>query len=227
VQSLDPAQARDPQAYYASMSEVFRHRAVVGNRPIAVTGLGIGTLKCLAKKQQKIDLYEINPMSQQLAEDARFFTYMRDCPGDTRVLLGDGRIRMAQQPSGYYGVIIMDAFSSDAIPSHLLTKEALTIYFDKLAPSGILLFHTSNRHVDLWPLLAAQAKALDVTAYGKFFEVSKDEPLRISSYWVMMAKSPDTLAPFMADGWKPLVDEGDRPWTDQYVNLLPFFKVLR
>ena len=227
VQSLDPTKARDPQAYYAPMSEVFGHRSVVGSRPIAVTGLGIGTLKCLAKKQQKLDLYEINPMSQQLAEDARFFTYMRDCPGDARVLLGDARIRIAQQPSGYYGAIIMDAFSSDAIPNHLLTKEALTLYFDKLAPTGILLFHTSNRHVDLWPLLAAQAKALDVTAYGKFFVASKDEPLRISSYWVMMAKSPDTLAPFLVDGWKPLVNEGDRPWTDQYVNLLPFFKALR
>jgi spermidine synthase len=227
VQSLDPAHARDPQAYYASVGEVLKHHATSGTRPIAVTGLGIGTLKCLAKKGQKIDLYEINPMSQKLAEDARFFTYMRDCPGEARVLLGDGRIRLAQQPNGYYGAIIMDAFSSDAIPSHLLTQEALNIYFDKLAPTGILLFHTSNRHVDLWPLLAAQAKALDLTAYGKFFEVSKNEPLRISSYWVLMARSPYTLAPYLADGWKPLVDEGERPWTDDYVNLLPFFKVLR
>lgn len=227
MQSLDPAKQLTPTAYYAPVSEVFARHSNLGSRPIAVTGLGVGILKCLARKGQKIDLYEINPMSQAIAENSDFFTYMRDCQGDSRVLLGDGRIRLAEQPSGYYGVIVMDAFSSDAIPNHLLTKEALDIYFDKLAPEGLLIFHTSNRHVDLWPLLAAQAKALDVIAYGKFFEAPKDNHLRSNSYWVMMAKSTKTLDPFLAEGWKPLAYEGDRPWTDQYVNLLPFFKMLR
>jgi spermidine synthase len=229
LQSLNPREALHPMSYYYPLKEVLSHISTGNSKPMAVVGQGVGTLKCFAAPKQKVDFYEINPMVKMLAENENYFTYMRDCPGESRVLLGDGRIRIAEQENARYGVIVLDAFSSDAIPSHLLTREALAMYLDKLTPDGVLLINTTNRHIDLWPLLAAQAHVLDVSAYGKFYQAPKNQTRLMSCMWVVIAKSPKSLSPLLTqtEGWKKLADEGNRPWTDQYVNLLPYFKALR
>ena len=227
-QSLDKKEALDPLSYYGVLREFFDTLPVMHRHPMAMIGLGVGTVKCYAQPHQKVDFYEINPMVKMLAEDPAYFTYMQDCKGEAQVLLGDGRVRLAESDKKY-GVIMIDAFSSDAIPSHLLTREALTMYLDKLAPNGVLVMHTTNRHIDLWPLLGAQVTQLGVVGYGKFFEIPKEQARQLSSYWVVIARSEKDVAPLVKGrkGWQKLPDEGNRPWTDQYINLLPYFKDLK
>lgn len=228
VQSLSADDRLKVQTYYAPVRGVFSRLPVTDHYPLAVAGLGTGTLKCIANPGQQVDLYEINPMVIAIAENPALFTYLRDCPATHRLLLGDARLRIAEQGAHSYGAIILDAFSSDAIPSHLLTREALAMYLTKLKPGGVLLLHVTNRHVDLLPLLAAQTKALGVVGYEKLFTPSpNDPPLVFQSHWVVIAADSAAVNPLMGDGWKPLVDEAARPWTDHYVNLLPYFKFLR
>jgi len=168
-------------------------------------------------------------MVKRLAEDARYFQQLRDCPGDHTVELIDGRIGLSRQADGKYGVIVLDAFSSDAIPAHLLTQEAVAMYLQKLAPGGVLLLHTTNRHLDLWPVIGTHADGLGVPAYGQVFRAPMGQRLLYTSFWVAMARTPEDLAPLVADDehWKPVHGNGQRPWTDQYINLFPYFKALQ
>lgn len=229
VQAVSGAGRLKAQAYYAPLLEVFAKLPVARQHPFAVAGLGAGTLKCLARAGQHVDLYDINPMVMEIAENPAFFTYLRDCKGTHALLLGDARIRIAEQPDARYGALILDAFSSDSIPSHLLTREALAMYLTKLKPNGVLLLNVSNRHINLLPLLAAQTKALGVVGFEQFFDnPPADNPLMFKSHWVVIATSEKALTPLLSSGaWKPLTYEGNPPWTDHYVNMLPYFKFLR
>ncbi len=218
-----------PLTYYRALTSAFDRLPILHSKPYALIGLGSGTVKCFAKTSQQVDLFEIDPMVVRLAEDPTMFRYLTECAGTHEVFLGDGRIRMNQQPDARYGAIIIDAFSSDSIPSHLVTKEAIGMYFDKIAPHGVLLMHTTNRHISLWPLLAAQAQAHGFVIYAKHFE-SSDEKLVYQSYWVVMARDSADVAPLVShdEGWSKLeADPAHRPWTDDYVNILPYLKVLR
>lgn len=202
--------------YYANLGDVF-NLPEVRRHPFAVIGLGAGTMKCYTEQEQLADFFEINPVMVKIAEGPGYFTFLRDCPGGHRVFLGDGRIMVSRQPDGQYGLIGIDAFSSDAIPAHLLTTEAIRMYFTKLTPHGVLLVHTTNRYLRLWPLMAAQAKALNLVAYGRGFG---------HSTWVVLARSEADVAQLIDSDikWEPLKDGADhRPWTDHYSNLLPYF----
>lgn len=217
-----------PLTYYWGLQSAFDDLPVLRTHPYGLIGLGSGTVKCFARKGQEVDLFEIDPMVVRIAEDPKFFRYLSDCPGTHTVFLGDGRIMVSGRPDGHYGAMIMDAFSSDAIPSHLLTTQALKMYFDKIAPHGVLLIHTTNRHIDLWPLLARQAQELGYTAFGKHF-TEDTKPLRYQNYWVAMVRDPNDMVPLMKHeaGWGMLSPiEGTRPWTDDYVNILPYLKML-
>lgn len=217
-----------PLTYYRALTSAFTHLPILHEKPYALMGLGSGTVKCFAVEGQQVDLFEIDPMVIRLAEDPTMFRYLSECAGTHEVFLGDGRIRLAQRPDARYGAIILDAFSSDSIPSHLVTGEAISMYFSKLAPHGAVFFHTTNRHISLWPLLAAQAKAHGYVVYAKHFGESKDK-LVYQSYWAVMARDDADLAPLVArdEGWTKLeADAKHRPWTDDYVNILPYLKVL-
>ena len=217
-----------PLTYYWGLQTVFDHLPVTRSHPYALIGLGSGTVKCFARKNQQVDIFEIDPMVVRIAEDPAMFRYLSDCPGTHEVFLGDGRIRMSQRPDTRYGAIILDAFSSDSIPSHMVTSEAIRMYFDKLVPHGVVLFNTTNRHINLWPLLAGQAQQLGMVAYGKAFSSNK-EALHYENYWVAIVRDPGDMAPMMAheEGWTRLSPiEGTKPWTDDYVNILPYLKML-
>lgn len=219
----------EPLSYYYPLREVLKQLQVTGQHPIGAIGLGAGTVQCFAKEGQRVDFFEINPMVVQLAEDPKTFRYLSDCPGTHDILLGDGRVMMGQVKDGEYGILILDAFSSDAIPAHLLTLESLKMYFDKLAPHGILAIHTTNRHIKLWPLIATQAKAMGAFAIGKEFLNEEGKPMLYTSYWVIFARdAKDVLALRALPGWKELTpDQGAKPWTDQYINILPYLRMLR
>ncbi len=227
VQSLNPAEALKPLSYYAPVAGAFQALPIMHAHPMAVVGLGIGTIKCYAAPNQQVDLIDINPLVVQIAEDTNYFTYLRDCPGNHRILLGDGRIQMAEQENQRYGAVILDAFASDSIPTHLLTKEAFAIYLSKLAPHGVLLMNTTNRHMDLWPLAATQAQASGWIAYGKHFRPTTAQSFVYESFWVIMAPTREDIAPLLSsnDGWEELVaPKNSRVWTDQYMNILPYLR---
>jgi spermidine synthase len=229
VQMMD-AQAQVPLSYYYALRGAFDALPVAHRLPIGAVGLGAGTVQCYAHAGQQVDFYEINPLVIQLAEDASLFRYLSDCPGSHRMMLGDGRIRLGDVETGRYGVLILDAFSSDAIPAHLLTEEALRLYFDKLAPHGVLLIHTTNRHMNLWPILATQAKAIGAVAYGNNFKPPVGQKRVFETFWVAMARNDHDLQPLLQreKSWSPLVpDDGALPWTDDYINVIPYFKMFR
>ena len=126
--------------------------------------MGAGAIASYAERGHTFTFYEIDPEIKQLATDPAYFSFLAQCRGKTEVVLGDGRLTLARAPNQHYGMIILDAFSSDAIPTHLLTREAIQLYLSKLQSDGVLVFHLSNRYLDLERLLGSLA--LDANLVG-------------------------------------------------------------
>lgn len=208
-------------SYYHILTEIF-NVLPTASHSIATIGLGIGTIACLGNENDKIDFFEINPLVQFIANDTRYFTYMRDCKPQKNTYLGDGRINISKMPNKSYDLIIIDAFNSNSIPVHLLTKEALEIYRSKLKPDGLVAFNISNRHINLQPVLSALASDALLTGMIKFNTISASNKLELSSMWVVLANSEEKLYTLKATpyNWTPLpkVDE-KYLWTDDYSNV--------
>jgi hypothetical protein len=232
-QNLDPKKRLQPLSYYhpsGPAGEAFQ--ALAGNgstKPVAIVGLGAGAMACYGKRGQDFVFYEIDALVERIARDQALFTYLQDCPPRVSVHLGDARVTVATAADQTYDVFVLDAFSGDAIPIHLLTREAVELYLSKLMPEGVLLFHISNRHMDLVPVVDRIATELKLTAYLRHdAEISDMERAqgREPSTWAILARQPKRLAPFRNDSrWQLL--NGDRKgelWTDHYANIL---KVLR
>jgi hypothetical protein len=230
-QSMEEQHRLDPSTtYYGPVRDVVaRLPASVAEAPIAAVGLGIGTVACYAKRAQEMDFYEIDPASIHIAGEPAFFTYLRDCPGKRRIILGDGRITLSKAPDGRYGFIIMDAFTSDAIPMHLLTLEALRMYGEKLRPDGLIAFNISNNYLNLTPVFRTLATELGWT--GRYRRnVARKNSLELSSIWIVLAKDEKSLEPLEhLPQWQSLPpEEGERyRWTDNYTNLLSVLRFSR
>ena len=152
-----------PISYYGANSGVglafARAEEFYGpQRRTGVVGLGTGTLACYAKPGQDWHFFEIDPLMVEVATGKKIFSFMDKCAPDAKIHLGDARLTLAEQPTGKFDLLAIDAFSSDSIPLHLLTKEAFDVYRRVLKPGACWLVHISNRHVDLKPVLAAEAK---------------------------------------------------------------------
>src|SRR6185503_15055802 len=160
-QSRSPARRLEPITYYykeGPLGQIFGNVASeIPLRRVAIVGLGTGTTACYGRKGERWTYYEIDPLVVLIARAPSLFTYIRDCPPTVDIVLGDARLSLAKAPDGEYDLIVLDAFTSDAIPAHLLTREALALYMRKLRPSGAVAFHISNRYVDLRPVLIALA----------------------------------------------------------------------
>ncbi|HUF41369.1 MAG TPA: fused MFS/spermidine synthase [Verrucomicrobiae bacterium] len=233
AQNVDPKKRLQPLSYYhpgGPAGQAFRRLAENGlNKPVAVVGLGAGAMACYGKPGQDFVFYEIDALVERIARDQTLFTYLRDCPPRTSVVIGDARLTVARAADHTYGIFVLDAFSGDAIPIHLLTREAVELYVSKLAPDGVLLFHISNRYLDLVPVVDRVAAELKLTAFlGQAGGVSHLELAdgRYPSTWVILAREPNRLTPFRNDStWKPLNGQSKGElWTDHYSNIL---KVLR
>jgi SAM-dependent methyltransferase len=219
----------EPSSYYhvtSPIGQVFAAPAPVlrSRPPLAVVGLGVGSLACYGLPGQEVTFYEIDPAIERLARDDRYFTYLRDARAECRVVLGDARLSLAEAPNGHYGLIVVDAFSGDAIPVHLLTHEAIEIYVKKLAPGGVLAFHISNRYVNLVPVLANLATASALVAWEQSDStVSEEEDAagKLTSQWVILARSEDDFGPLIEDvRWQVLTPVPELPlWTDHYTSL--------
>lgn len=237
---------RLPLSYYyptGPVGQVFMLAAQRGYRPpVAVVGLGAGSLATYAEPNQEMAFFEIDPDVVRVAQEPRFFTFLSESRGNLRYVLGDARLTLAREPARHFGIIVVDAFSSDAIPTHLLTAEALDVYLDKLTDDGLIAFHVSNNYLDLPPVVAALAQARGLTAYHQDDDdMDPDEVRRgkLRSEWVLVARSPQALQVVLApvpetapkkvkeiaqlaqQRWKPLTAPPGAPvWTDDHTNVL-------
>ncbi len=223
--------ARDPTrpaAYYhpaGPPGQVFEAlESRLEGKQVAVVGLGVGSLLCYARPGQSWTFYEIDPLVERLARDPAYFTFLRDCPVQATVVLGDARLTLGREPPGRFALLVLDAFISDAIPVHLLTREALAIYRRVLAPGGALLFHISNTHLELEPVVAALAA--DAGMLGLSTRYLSDpwrdpEGMGASSQWVLLATERESAGRLTADPrWSPLdAAPRRRPWTDDHSNV--------
>jgi spermidine synthase len=233
MQSREEARRREPLSYFhksGPLGQLFAaYRGPHARRSVAVVGLGAGSIGCHAEHGQRWIFYEIDPAVVRIAQDARYFTFLRDCVPGAPIVLGDARLRLAGAPPGAYDLLILDAYSSDAPPLHLITQEALRLYLDKLAPGGIVVFNISNRHMDFEPVLGNLARAAGLTAAVQDDPIVDDAEYaqgKRPSQWVVMAREVAHLAPLAGDGrWKVArVDPGAPVWTDDFSALVRTFR---
>jgi len=169
-----------------------------------------------------MDFFEIDPVVVEIARES--FDYLRRSEADVRVVLGDARLSLARSARPAYGLVVLDAFTSDAIPAHLLTREAVRTYLSRLADGGVLVVHVSNRNLDLAPVLAVTGRDLGLTVVARHDGSAR--PPASPSTWVALARSPADLDPLLArEGWAPVRVADVRAWTDDYSSLVQVLDV--
>jgi hypothetical protein len=229
TQILEAERRDTPTSYYGPKSGIgraIRYLDEKGPVRIGVVGLGAGVTAAYCRPGDVFRFYEINPLDLNIA--SAWFTFLKDCPADHDVLLGDARLTMERQPSQQFDLIAVDAFSSDAIPVHLLTREAFVLYFRHLKPNGILAVHVSNRYLDLVPVVSRNAQdvgkgALQIDDDGEEYDylTSSDWVLVTSDLAVNMFTDPlFQAAKIVRARTRPSL----RPWTDDYSNLFQILK---
>jgi hypothetical protein len=230
AQSLQPERRRQPLTYYlprGPLGQMFSATAhLQGRRRVAVVGLGTGTTAAYARAGEQWTFYEIDPGIERIARDTAYFSYLSDMPVPPRVVLGDARLQMARDQGRQYDLILLDAFSSDAIPVHLVTREALEVYLSRLAPGGIVAFHVSNRYLNLEPVVAALAYDAGLAARaGQGPRNRNSRGYESNSTWIALARDEAHLGPLVADSswWKPRLDPDVGTWTDDYSSILTVF----
>lgn len=226
-QFVDQSRRCEPISYhheYGPLGQVMAvFNAAPANSRVAVVGLGIGAMAAYSKPDQQWTFYEINPDVINLARNSQYFTYLQNCAsGSANIVEGDARLNLQNVPESHYGLIVLDAFSSDAIPVHLITQQALDLYISKLAEGGILAFNISSRSLDLKPILAdlAASRKLECIGFDDLGPSSiKDKD---PSQWVVMARSPAEISNLSINSqWKKLNGrEGARVWSDEFSNIV-------
>ena len=227
IQLLTPGWERSPTTYYGRDSGVGRAlRLAPGmfgpQADISIVGLGAGTLACYKQPHQRWTFFELDPAVVRLAE--RQFSFLARCAPDARIVIGDARLELAIEPPAAADIVAVDAFSSDAIPLHLLTKEAFGVYGRHLKPNGLLLVHISNRHLDLEPVVAA-APGWQVRI-GRF-DAPWDYRQLTTSHWMALFRSAvtmDALVRSSGDSFWQIPTERPLLWTDDHASLLSVIK---
>ena len=216
-----------PIVYYAPetpIGQVFAaKRALKAELDIGAVGLGTGTVSAFVREDDHLTFFEIDPLMVRLATDPSIFTYTTECArGRIDYVIGDARLTLTDQPEGRFDLLLVDAFSSDAVPAHLLTVEAISMYLDRLKPDGVLILHLSNRNLDLISPAMAVAEAAGATAFlQRYSPPWGTPPLTQSAEDVMiLGRSAQALEPFENDvRWEPTDPTLAAPWTDAYTNL--------
>ncbi|MDG3004983.1 fused MFS/spermidine synthase [Paludisphaera mucosa] len=232
-QSLAPGLREEPSTYFTRSGPIGEMFAAAGStldRPgtrVAVVGLGTGTLACYARPGQAWTFYEIDDAVARVAEDPACFTYLADARrrgASVAVVEGDARLRLADAPDAGFALIVLDAFSSDAVPVHLLSREAVALYRRKLAPGGVLAFNLSTNFLDLDLLMARQALDAGLACrvrHDREVPAAAVEAGKRPSIWALMAES-EALPPLPPDWSAPRARPGSSPWTDDYSDLASY-----
>ncbi len=217
----------EPISYYHKDGGIGRAITAVRQRKggpirVAVIGLGAGTLTCASAPGENWKFFEIDQSMVDTARDPKYFTFIQKCEPDLKPVMGDARLTFAREPDGVYDLIIVDAYSSDAIPIHLATQEAMKIYKDKLAPQGVVLMHVSNRHLELSSVIVGIAEANDLKSWVYSEDSDRDNEYIFATSVVVSARAEadvGTLA--SSDQWELTdADKNQRVWTDDYSNVL-------
>jgi hypothetical protein len=213
--------SREPLTYYhrgSPIAQVFATRAGTV-KSVGAVGLGTGTLAAYVEPGQQWTFYEIDPEVERIARDPRYFTHLDRCGASCRVVIGDARLSL-QQRTDTHDLIVLDAFSSDSIPIHLLTREAVQIYLSRLKPNGVLAIHVSNNHLDLLPVVAGAMRELKLAGRFQFQGSSDLITGKYGSQWTALARSEAALGALATDGsWKHLPASDERAWTDDFSNI--------
>jgi hypothetical protein len=230
-QFLDPQLQREPVSYFhrdGPLGRIFEaYSANAASPNVAIVGLGIGSMACYSFAGQHWTFYEINPAVINVAQTPQYFTYLQKCAAaSTEIVLGDARLQLQNAPMQHYGLIVLDAFNSDAVPIHLMTQEAIALYTSKLAPGGMLAFNISNRSVKLDSVLADLAKLNGATCLSFADHEQNLLTAKDPSEWVVMAQHSPAFDILAQDPRWRMVPAGDgsRAWTDDFSNIL---KVVR
>jgi len=214
-----------PTEYYgigSGISDTFE--IITSPRRVGVIGLGCGVVSAYVKAKDTITFFEIDPDVGKIAR--QWFTYLDDCEGRVQTFFGDGRLFMqnGEKSTNNYDVILVDAFSGDGIPTHLLTREAVEVYLSRLSESGVILFHISNRYYDLRPVLKAAASELKLLGAVKDDTRATHESYQCRSIYMAITKSPERLESLLQRDWRKL-ENGDglkeaKAWTDDHINIV-------
>ena len=226
-----PERECTPTTYYVPQSgvgEALRAAPTIygpGAR-IGIVGLGTGTLACYAQPGQHWRFYEIDPVVVRIARDSGAFTFLERCAPDAQIVVGDARLSLSEEPSGSLDLLALDAFSSDAVPMHLMTREAFDTYGRVLGRRGLLLVHVSNRYLDLSPVVARTASGWMAAQLP--YQPASSSGTDTGSVWIALTRDPEVLATLLADGnaWEPLPITDTDPWTDDYASILPVLRAL-
>lgn len=220
----------EPMTYYhrsGPLGSLFKQYEGRSDVNVAVLGLGCGTTMAYHQEGWRFTFYEIDPMVVEIAENPNLFTYLPSHQGDYEIVLGDARLKLEQESNRQYDAMLLDAFSSDSVPVHLLTREAMQAYSKHLKPDGLIAFHVSNRYLDLIPIVGALAEDANMTAVS-FLDSADDEETGVektASMYVFVAPKRATLEPFLSDSRVKLLEpKGMTPWTDDYTNILKAMK---
>jgi hypothetical protein len=225
AQWLDGSERASPLAYYyrgGAIAQAFA--AITSPRNIAVVGLGTGAMAAHAGELDSITFYEIDPDIEPVAR--KWFTYLGDSKAKQEVIVGDGRLALQknQDQRPKYNLILIDAFTGDGIPVHLLTREAIEIYLTRLTEDGLLIFHVSNRYYELRPVIRAIARDLNLHGATNI-SLAKDQlqPEQLDTLCVALTGNRESLRSLVETGWVLFNEEGLKemaPWTDDYINIL-------
>jgi hypothetical protein len=226
-QLLDPAERRRPVSYFCpetGIGRAFLSRPEGVPWRIGILGMGCGTRVAYARPGDTVRIYEINPLVPELARSQ--FTYLADSPAKIQVVLGDGRLELEREHSQQFDILVMDAFSGDSVPIHLVTIEAFRTYLRHMKPGGILAVNISNGYLDLNPVMQTAARRLGQSALFYHFDPQDDEVCFAASWVLMMSPARRASAPpqLVETSFSPKPAARFRPWTDDYSNMLAILK---
>lgn len=227
AQARNPDFACAPTMYYAQTTPLGQAAELIQARGpgavIGIVGQGSGAMAAYKRAPDQMSFFEIDPMVDRLSRDPKWFTFISDCAdGPIRTVLGDARLTLNREAPGSYDLLVIDAFSSDAVPTHLLTREAIEGYLKLLKPTGVVVLHLSNRNLDITLPAVAAARELGAAELHQVYIEHPEAALMAEASTEALVISPtaEGLADFRADGrWRKLAPTEVRPWTDDYVNL--------
>ena len=222
MEFIDPARATEPLAYYARSGPVGQFFAATGaHSHAALIGLGTGAMACYRKPGEDWTFFEIDAAVARLARDTRYFHYLEKCSG-SRIALGDGRLQLKRVPEHSYDLIVIDAFSSDSIPMHLLTREAMALYLSRLTPHGLILFNVSNKYLRLGPVLGNVVAVSGAHGRRQVFypDARQLADGATGSEWMVIARDAADLPKLQDKRWEAVTAQpGVRPWRDDFSDI--------
>ena len=224
AQFLEGDRVLQPLTYYGANTPIGQTFHQYNDaETVGVVGLGVGSVACYGTPGQDWVFFEIDPIVVNIAKDPDQFTFLSECQPDARMVVGDARVQLTYEDDRFFDLLLLDAFSSDSIPVHLVTREAMRLYLSKLDDDGVFIAHISNRHMALEQVFARLAALEGAVALVQKYQPTAEqrEEGQTATHAMLFAKNEAALSRALATGdWERIESDGKRPWTDDYTNIL-------